>query len=789
MPFDIEQDSHVALRKVISERTSPIIAWVGAGLSAPAGLPSWEKLLDELIAIVRRKQAMITTTPKNKAREILLYEERRRRNYWLCFQLTEELLGGTTYQAEIRQRLDTASHSNIPAGYSALWKAGIQGLVTFNLDQFATRSFSLASPGAIVDQFVGAQAKHMLGVLQRSRPFIGNVHGIIDDASSWIFTHDKLQTLLKDNGYKQFVNACLLTRTILFVGVSADDVAMQTHLDLVQMAGITGISHFWITPRTDEDTDKWSEQYGIRVIRYTNSSGNHSEVIECLSDLAIAKPSNDIIEIRPIVPTHVSPQIATGILEDPDSLIRKPLEYIRQQLNAHAQKLLATPNQTSYLAYDEFSRQYDEAIDRAWYVTETPPKNVLLGYTICKRVSTGSFGEVFEALDETGNRVAVKLLRRDVRREPAMLQTFRRGVRSMRILKSRRVAGMIDFIDASEIPAVVVMDWVDGPNLTDAVQKKVLKNWTMMLTLARDLARIIHAAHLLPERVLHRDIRPPNVMLRDFWSNGNELDVVVMDFDLSWHVDALEKSIVAKPLGFMAPEQLHQRESASTRSALVDSFGFGMTLFYVLTGEIPVPDQQRHHDWEKTLKNKIQSRRHPAWRSLPVRVSRLVDGATKDQQRERWDFSRIVAEIESLHRLDAGETDGISADYYCDEIASHSACMESYTWDDHRSVAAYRSVGLQIDLAADLPRDEIRLTLEWSQTGTENWTLLPKSGQQILERTRPILDRAGWSTPKFEGSLGYFRVTAIYDTDSSGFNADRLAKGIDALVGAMLPKS
>ena len=115
--------------------------------------------------------------------------------------------------------------------------------------------------------------------------------------------------------------------------------------------------------------------------------------------------------------------------------------------------------------------------------------------------------------------------------------------------------------------SVVVMDWVDGPNLTEAVQKKVLKNWTMILTLARDLARIIHAAHLLPERVLHRDIRPPNVMLRDFWTNGNELNVVVMDFDLSWHVDALEKSIVAKPLGFMAPEQLHQRESASTRSA------------------------------------------------------------------------------------------------------------------------------------------------------------------------------------------------------------------------------
>ena len=175
---------------------------------------------------------MIATTPKSKGLEALLFEERRQKNYWLCFQLIEELLGTTSYQSEIRERLDTASHSTIPTAYGALWKAGIQGLVTFNLDQFATRSFSLASPGANIDLFVGNQAKNMLGVLQRSRPFIGNVHGIVDDASSWIFTHSKLQTLLRDNGYRQFINACLLTRTILFIGDSCD----SGHPDKIKMS-------------------------------------------------------------------------------------------------------------------------------------------------------------------------------------------------------------------------------------------------------------------------------------------------------------------------------------------------------------------------------------------------------------------------------------------------------------------------------------------------------------------------------------------------------------------------
>lgn len=787
MAFDTQQDTYVALKKVIAERTSPVIAWVGAGLSAPAGLPSWEGLLDDLIGVVRRKHASITTSQKSKGLEARLLEERRLRNYWIAFQLLEELLGSTSYQAEIRERLDAAAHSSIPPGYDALWKTGIQGVVTFNLDQFASRSYSLAYPGKAVDQFIGSQARNMLGVLQRPRPFIGNVHGVIENSSSWIFSHNKLNDLLRDPGYCQFVNTCLLARTILFVGVSADDAAVRTHLDIVRMAGATGISHYWITSRTDEDTDNWAEEYQIRVVRYRNDSKTHAELIECLKDLSLVGPSIDLPVLAPVLPRTLAAAGAHA-LENPEVLVGRPLEFIRQELNARAIEILATPSADAYKAYEAFSDQYDEAIDRAWYVTATPPKNVLLGYALNRRVATGSFGEVFEAQDSKGNPVAVKLLRRDVRRDPAMLQTFRRGVRSMQILKTRGVKGMIDFIDASEIPAVVVMEWIDGPNLMEAVHKRVLSSWDMILEVALGLAKIVHSAHILPEGVLHRDIRPPNIMLRDFWTNGQTVDVMVMDFDLSWHIDALENTVLAKPLGFMAPEQLHHK-GGSTRSALVDSFGYGMTLYFVLTGEIPVPDQQRHRDWDQALKNKVQSRRNTNWKSLPARIARLIEGATKDAQKERWDFSRILAEVEALHALNLKDLDDTPADYFCDEIASYSQCMDGYEWDDSRSAATYKSLGLVIELSAHLPEDEVRLLIEWRQTGNENWKFIPKSTAQVMERSRPTLERGGWSSANFEGSIGYMRVTATFATDGASFQPNQLATGIDTLVGSMLPKA
>ena len=411
---------------------------------------------------------------------------------------------------------------------------------------------------------------------------------------------------------------------------------------------------------------------------------------------------------------------------------------------------------------------------------------MILGYQLNTRVKVGSFGDVYDATSPTGERVAVKLLRRDVRREPAMLQTFRRGIRSMRILKSHSVPGMVNFIDASEIPALVVMEWIEGPNLMEAVSTRALSGWNNLLLVARDLARIVHSAHLLPERVLHRDIRPPNVMLRNFRTDEAP-EVVVMDFDLSWHKDALEKSIVAKPLGFMAPEQLHGRDT--TRSALVDSFGFGMTLFYMLTADIPVPDQQKHKNWDQILTLKIRNKRCESWRSVPTRIMRLVQSCTLDKQSERPDFSKITTELDSLVKALTGGASEISADYYGEEVAAYAETMSGYNWDVDSNFALYVSGGLSIELAADIPNDELRLTMKWQQTGEENWKLWPKTGAQVGQKASPHLSKHGWERPKFIAAYGQMVVSAVHALDRENFDPKKLGKAIDSVVAAMTPKN
>jgi serine/threonine protein kinase len=781
MAFDKDQPAHVALKKVLAERTAPLVAWVGAGLSAPAGLPSWLGLLDHLIGVVRSKNRGLADAAKDK-REATLHALRAKKDFWMCFQLLKDILGATTYAAEIRERLDAASTASIPETYRLLWKTGVQGIVTLNLDQFSSRSYSSVFPGAGIEQFVGHQSKNLFSVLQRNRKFVANVHGVVDDSSSWIFTHDELRRLLSDKGYKSFISASLITRTIVFVGVSADDIAVATHLSAV-VAGGTGLSHFWITSRTDSETDQWGEDIGLRVIRY-DATKDHSELEECLRDLADAQLSKDVALADPVLLAQ-----STATLLGPDELVRADLETIRSQLNSHALSIFAAGGTDRYEKFEQFEATYDEAIDRAWYVSLTPPKNLLFGYTLVRPVAQGSFGDVFEATSPDGETVAVKLLRRDVRREPAMLQTFRRGVRSMKILRAHKVPGMVEFVAASEIPAMVVMEWIEGPNLNEAIEGNLLQTWEEKLTVCRDLAKIILSAHLLPERVLHRDIRPPNVMLKHFWDPAVSTEVVVMDFDLSWHFDALEKSIVAKPLGYMAPEQLHSRGGNQTRNALVDSYGFGMTLFYVLTGEVPVPEQPKHGDWVAKLRNRISARPCQEWKSLPHRCARIVLHATKYDQRGRLDFSRITTEMEMLCLAIQGQKDLLPLDYLCEEIAANAETMMGYDWTDETGTAVYRSGGLVVAVEASLTENLIKLAMEWRQTGEENWKLWPKTGAEVAERAKPTVEKFGWTGARFEGSYGYVRVSATYEPDPKTFNASKLGAGVDALTNVMRPKT
>jgi hypothetical protein len=203
--------------------------WCGAGLSRSAGLPTWRELKEYL---EERADAKLQTMKGGPEKDRLLHrvaESRRTGDYWRAFELLRNALGETTYRSLIRERLST--RVSPPEVYRKIWQMRIRGVLSLNIDKFASRAFSEVHPGGSLNEFSGKNASNYLHLLASSSPIVANLHGAWDDHSSWIFTKGALTNLLGNVGYQTFIRSVLATHAVVFLGVSADDVAAGGFLE------------------------------------------------------------------------------------------------------------------------------------------------------------------------------------------------------------------------------------------------------------------------------------------------------------------------------------------------------------------------------------------------------------------------------------------------------------------------------------------------------------------------------------------------------------------------------
>lgn len=763
MAFDHSQRPYRELRSIVAEKTNKLIVWIGSGLSASAGLPTWPELKDRLIGDLREKARRTESSGPSvldNAASLAAAES----NYWTAFEVLQKHLGSMSYRSVIRAALSPALTAPCPTLYRHVWNLRPAGVLTLNLDRFATKALGELTHGRrMPHEFSGRYAAKYLHLLKTPHPFVANLHGITDDVSSWVFTRSELKRLLKYAGYTTLINSCLTTTTILFIGIRADDIAAGGQLAALTRRGVDAGPHYWLTSRNDYPTDQWAEKAGLQVIRY-ESDETHSQVLDFFRDILQFVPEENDSSLPPVVPEKSI--LDSTALPNPQSLVQEDADVIRQKLNARAIGILSPGSRESYAEYEAFAAEYDEAIYRAWY---TAPGNQLLGYTLGEEAGHGAFGRVYRATAPDGRQVAIKVLLEDVRRKPELLGSFRRGVRAMRFLRDRGVAGMVAYQEASEIPTFVVMDWVDGPTLSQAVEAHYLDDWDSILRIASDIAGVIRRAHAIPERVLHRDLRPSNIMLDRFYSSPDAWEVVVLDFDLSWHMGALEKSVVHGVLtGYLAPEQIQMTPGCSTRHGAVDSFGMGMTLYYMTSGADPVPEQHMHTGWSQTVYG-VAARRGSHWRSLPRRYARVILNATKNDQAERWDITQIHDELQRLRVAHADPQAIVSAELVAEEIAA--GLEREYDWDGDSSTAEIRlASGATVRIIGSETERRIVAKMNWNTSGRQERRKVGKWIGSAGEKCVAMLKSAGWqiggSSFQRKGSIAL--EAAIRATKASG---------------------
>ncbi|AYZ21268.1 serine/threonine protein kinase [Gardnerella sp. DNF00354] len=199
-------------------------------------------------------------------------------------------------------------------------------------------------------------------------------------------------------------------------------------------------------------------------------------------------------------------------------------------------------------------------------------------YRLDRRLAQGGMGEVWKGFDiQLGRIVAIKALRTDTNNVEAKLRRLRAEAHNSANLAHPNIAALFDYYEHDGI-GFLIMEYVPSKSLADLYHKEKTVEPTRLLPILIQTARGLFVAH--SHGVIHRDVKPANIMVSDTGS------VKITDFGVSYSSDQeqiTQDGMVVGTAQYISPEQA-QGEQATAQS---DIYSLGVVAYEGLCGHRP----------------------------------------------------------------------------------------------------------------------------------------------------------------------------------------------------------
>ena len=190
----------------------------------------------------------------------------------------------------------------------------------------------------------------------------------------------------------------------------------------------------------------------------------------------------------------------------------------------------------------------------------------------------GTMAHVYRGTDTVlGRRVAVKLLSDAGMSDAEARERFLQEARLASSIHHENIIGVYDFGEEQGRP-YLVLEFVEGESLRDAIRDGHLGGLGSRLKLALDVARAVE--HIHSRKIIHRDLKPENIHV------DREGKARLMDFGVA-KAEGVKLTRSGYTLGtpyYMPPEQV----LGKPLTPQADVYAFGILLYELLTGVRPL---------------------------------------------------------------------------------------------------------------------------------------------------------------------------------------------------------
>ena len=251
-------------------------------------------------------------------------------------------------------------------------------------------------------------------------------------------------------------------------------------------------------------------------------------------------------------------------------------------------------------------------------------------YSIIRTLGEGGMANVYLAYDTILDRnVAVKVLRGDLATDEKFVRRFQREALSASNLYHPNIVQIYDF-DSEDGQYYIVMEYVEGKTLKQLLKRRGSLTITEVIDIMSQVTDGMAHAH--DSYIIHRDIKPQNIMILD---NGM---IKITDFGIAMALNSTQLTQTNSVMGsvhYLPPEQAAGKGS-TIRS---DIYSMGILMYELLTGQVPYKGDNAVEIALKHLKEPLPSIRK-ILPELPQSIENIILKATAKNPQNRYKDAR-----------------------------------------------------------------------------------------------------------------------------------------------------